>query len=103
MVELIVVENDESLHIYLRQMFNGIANLSLVGMHTCVATAIVAIEEYVPDMILLDLQSRSGKGVEVMRSVAKQFPGIQIKIATNVSDPLCRQIFSEMSTFSLIE
>ena len=103
MVELIVVENGDVLLIYLRQKFNGIANLSPVGMYTCAAAAVVAIKEHVPDLVLLYFKCSAGKGIEVMRSVAKQFPEIQIKIATNLSDPLCRQIFSEMSTYGLIE
>lgn len=100
---LIVVENINLLRLFKRAMFNGLTNLSLLGNYCNPEETIAAIRDTLPDMVLLDLQNNDGKGMQVMRQIAKEFPEMEVKVVSNCTDPICLEVCNEIRTLTFFD
>jgi len=103
MAKIIVVEDSDALRTLFCSIVNEIEGLSLVGEFIGATNAIAAIRRDPPDIVLLDIQLSEGSGVEVMRTVTVEFPGIKVIVASNFADPIYQRYFANAGAYAFFD
>lgn len=90
-MKVMVIEDSDIVRIVFHNLLAQVRGASVVGEFDTAASAIRALEQRLPDAILLDIQLRSGNGMDVLKVVAADFPHIKVFVVTNFTDELYRR------------
>ena len=93
--KVFVVDDAPSVRASLHDLLREIDSVSIVGDAETPETAIAGILQTQPDYVVLDYQLLGGTGVEVLRAVRAQAPGIVFIVLTNHPNPQYRQVCME--------
>jgi DNA-binding NarL/FixJ family response regulator len=76
---------DDSLPIVerLTDLLQEISGVELAGYASEVGEAVRSIRRLKPDAVILDLQMPGGSGLDVLRAVRQDLPGLHVLICTN--------------------
>ncbi len=85
-----IVDDSVSIRARLAQMLAGMEDVDVVGEAASACDAVVAILRVLPDSVLLDLNLMGSTGLDVMRKVVPQAPGVVFVVLTNHSEPQYR-------------
>jgi DNA-binding NarL/FixJ family response regulator len=86
-----IVDDVPSMRARLRELVTELPGVSVVGDAGTPADAIAGILATHPACVLLDYQLVGGTGVDVLRAVHPQAPGIVFVVLTNHPDPQYRR------------
>ena len=70
----------------LRSMLSDFHDVKIVGYAADEAGAIEQIYALLPDVVILDLNLRSGSGIAVLKNIKKYYAGIKVMVLTNCTD-----------------
>lgn len=110
-LRVFVVEDSPLLRERLADLFAPVIGVRTVGYADGADEAIRGILEVRPDAVVLDISLAQGSGIDVLRALQKQAPGIEVYILTNFANPqyrrLCtrlgaRGFFDKSSEFELV-
>lgn len=90
-----IVEDSPSIRERLAGLLDGIEGVSVVGAADTPATAVAGILRTRPDLVVLDIHLIGGSGIEVLREVHPQVPGVVFVVLTNHPNPQYRRICME--------
>lgn len=90
-MKVMVIEDSDIVRIVFQNLLAQVRGASVAGEFDTASSAIRALEHTVPDAILLDIQLRSGNGMEVLKVVASEHPEIKVFVVTNFTDELYRK------------
>jgi DNA-binding NarL/FixJ family response regulator len=93
-IRLLIVDDHTLFREGLRALFSAIEDIELVGEATTGQEAIDLVEEYQPDVILMDIDMPGMSGVQATRSILRKIPSIGIVMVTMLEDDA--SIFSAM-------
>ncbi len=91
-----VVEDSPLLRERLADLFAPIAGLLTVGYAEGADEAIRGILESRPDAVVLDISLAQGSGIDVLRALQRQAPGIEVYILTNFANPQYRRLCARL-------
>jgi DNA-binding NarL/FixJ family response regulator len=96
-MEIFLVEDAAPVRARLAEMIGAIPGATLVGEAEDADTAIRAILEAQPDLVLLDLSLADGSsGFDVLRAVRPQAPGIDFYMLSNYAADPYRQLAEKL-------
>jgi DNA-binding NarL/FixJ family response regulator len=81
-VRVLVVDDHPLFRDGVRTAFTGEDDLEVVGEAADVATALSAVAELAPDVVLMDLNLPDGSGIEATRQLVAGDPGLRILVMT---------------------
>jgi DNA-binding NarL/FixJ family response regulator len=93
-LRVLVAEDSAVVRDQLATLFGGISGVELVGLVEDGDTALSAITERGPDVVVLDFRMPGKNGLEVLRAVRGSFTG-KVIMLTNFADPLTRRLCFE--------
>lgn len=86
-----IVEDSPSIRTRLIEMLAAMPDVALAGEACSAADAVAGILFARPDSVLLDLNLKGRSGIEVLRAVRAQAPGIVFVVLTNHAEPQYRR------------
>ena len=90
-----IVEDSPAIRARLVELLNSIDDVRVVGEADTPAGAVKGIVETQPDCVVLDIQLIGGTGIEVLRAIVPQAPGIDFIVLTNHATPQYRRFYME--------
>lgn len=87
MIRVLVVDDHQVVREGLRWMLGVEVDLEVVAEAESVATALDAIAEAEPNVVLLDIHLPDRSGLEALRDIAERFPGLPVVILTMSAEP----------------
>lgn len=87
-MNLMIVDDSEIVRVILRHLLTQVASATLTGEFDDVHTAVAGIRENPPDALLLDVQLRTGTGLDVLKAVTENHPKIKVFVVTNFTDEI---------------
>lgn len=85
-MNVFIVEDSDSTRKSLQSMLAEFKGIRIVGYAEDEIDAIEQIHALTPDVVVLDLNLRTGSGISVLKDVKKNHPGIKVMVLTNYSD-----------------
>jgi DNA-binding NarL/FixJ family response regulator len=89
-----IVDDSPSIRSRLVEMLAAMPGVTLAGQAGCATDAVNGILLTQPDSVLLDLNLSGRSGIEVLRAVHRQEPGIVFVVLTNHAEPQYRRACS---------
>jgi DNA-binding NarL/FixJ family response regulator len=93
--EVFIVDDSAQIRTRLAQMLSAMEHVRLIGEADCALEAIGHIRRLRPDCVLLDLNLLGRSGLEVLRAIHAESPGIAFIVLTNHSEPQYRSACME--------
>jgi DNA-binding NarL/FixJ family response regulator len=93
-LRVLVAEDSAVVRNQLETLFGAITGIELVGLIEDGDSALSAITERGPDVVVLDVRMPGKNGLEVLRAVRGSFAG-KVIMLTNFADPLTRRLCFE--------
>lgn len=79
-VRLFLVDDHPLVREWLAQLLQGEADFEVVGEAEDAASALAAMEQSPPDLAVVDLNLRSGSGLELIKSLRARLPAVQVLV-----------------------
>ena len=89
--KLYIVDDSPAICERLQALFAGDAAIRVVGQAGNAPQAVVDILALEPDSVVLDLELQGSNGLQVLRAVHPQMPGINFVVLTNHAEPQFRR------------
>ena len=89
--QVYIVDDSASIRSRLAEMLATMPGVTLAGEAASATDAVVGILLAMPDSVLLDLNLKGRSGIEVLRAVRAQAPGIVFVVLTNHAEPQYRR------------
>ena len=90
-IRVFLVEDSAAIRERICSLLAGLDGVDLAGEATIAAAAISGILDTHPDAVLLDLHLAQGSGIDVLRTVHPQAPGIVFIVVTNLTNSQYRE------------
>lgn len=87
-IKVMLVEDSNVIREVLRRLVTELAGLRLTGEFCCASSAIAGVRRDPPDVLLLDIELREGKGMDVLNVVAAEYPATKVIVVTNYVDAI---------------
>ncbi len=85
-ITILLVDDHEVVRRGLRTYLETLPEFAVVGEASCGEEAIRMVEEYIPDVVLLDLIMPGMDGIETTRHIKKASPRTQVVVLTSFHD-----------------
>ena len=95
-LRVFVVEDSPLLRERLAELFSAVPGVLTVGYADGAKNAIRDILDSQPDAVVLDLNLAQGSGIDVLRALKNQAPGIAVYILTNFANPQYRRLCARL-------
>jgi DNA-binding NarL/FixJ family response regulator len=86
-----IVDDSAAIRTRLAEVLRAMPNVAIVGEAESAREAIAGILRTQPHSVLLDLNLTDSTGIDVMRAVCPQAPGVVFVVLTNHAEPQYRQ------------
>lgn len=90
-MKVFIVDDSKVVVERLADLLEGIAGVQVIGQAGNAVEAIQSIRETNPDAVILDLQMPGGSGLDVLRAIRSDRPGLHVLICTNYPYPQFRE------------
>ncbi|HWX53424.1 MAG TPA: response regulator transcription factor [Verrucomicrobiae bacterium] len=90
-MKVLIVEDSAILRQRIVGLFSGLAGIAAICEAQDAQEAFLAVRELHPDVMTLDIQLRTGNGVDVLKQVKRQLRAPIVIMLTNHSSPLYRR------------
>jgi DNA-binding NarL/FixJ family response regulator len=90
-MKVFIVDDSKVVVERLADLLEGIAGVQVIGQAGNAVEAIQSIRETNPDAVILDLQMPGGSGLDVLRAIRSDSPGLHVLICTNYPYPQFRE------------
>lgn len=94
-VNVMVIEDSDIVRIVFHSLLAQVGGATVSAEFDSAASAIRALDNDIPDAILLDIQLRSGNGMDVLKVVQAAHPQIKVFVVTNFIDDFYRKRYLE--------
>lgn len=95
-LRVFVVEDSPLLRERLADLFAPLPGVCTVGYAEGADEAIERILEARPDAVVLDISLAQGSGIDVLRALQREAPGIEVYILTNFANPQYRRLCTRL-------
>ena len=85
-IRLVLVDDSEVVRLGLRTLLTGAPGLSIVGEAGDVVSAVEAVRQHRPDVVLLDIRLPDGTGFDACRRIVALRPDTRVLVLTSVAD-----------------
>lgn len=86
LVRVAVVDDDEDVHLLIKDILQGTREFNCVGCFSNPADALAGLPALRPDLVLMDIRMPGGNGVECTERLKRAIPRIKTIMVTGVRD-----------------
>lgn len=90
-LDVFIVDDSPAIRARLVAFLEGMTGMRVAGQADCARDAIARIRSLNPGCVLLDLNLLGRSGLEVLRTIHPELPGITFVVLTNHAEPQYRQ------------
>ena len=91
-MKIFIVEDSDAICERIVRMVNDIVEAQVVGTADKVSSALMGIQKYQPDVVILDIQLLDGNGLTVLQEVKKGQPSRKVIVLTNFNSDQYRDL-----------
>ena len=102
-MRVMLIEDSDIVLRVLHHLLKQVRGATIIGEFDTAAGAIRALPQDTPDTILLNIQLRSGTGMEVLKVVSANYPNIKVFVVTNFTDEVYRKRYLEEGAFGFFD
>ena len=102
-MKVMVIEDSDIVRIVFHSLLAQVHGASVSGEFDSATSAIRALSNDTPDTILLDIQLRSGNGMDVLKVVKADHPQIKVLVVTNFIDDFYRKRYIEAGAWGFFD
>lgn len=102
-MKVMVIEDSDIVRIVFHSLLAQVSGASVSGEFDSAASAIRALNHDSPDAILLDIQLRSGNGMDVLKVVKANHPEVKVFVVTNFIDDFYRKRYIEAGAWGFFD
>ena len=105
-MKVMIIEDSDIVRIVFQNLLAQVRGAEVCGEFDSAASAIRELANdtaKAPDAILLDIQLRSGNGMEVLKAVTANHPHIKVLVVTNFTDELYRTRYLEAGAWGFFD
>ena len=89
-ITVLIADDHRDFRKVVHDFLDRLPNVSVVGEATDGGDAIKKVEQFFPDVVLMDISMPLMNGLEATRIIKQRWPGTKVLIATNHDDPMYR-------------
>lgn len=86
-IRIVLVDDSELVRMGLRTLLSTEDGLEIVGEANDVVSAVQAVREKKPGLVLLDIRLKQGTGIEACRQILQAVPGTRVLFLTSSMEP----------------
>jgi DNA-binding NarL/FixJ family response regulator len=90
-MKVFIVDDSGAVLKRLADLLDEVPGAQLVGQASDVPEAVEGVQKLRPDVLILDLQMPGGTGLDVLRAIRADHPGLYVLICTNFPYPQLRE------------
>lgn len=102
-MSIVIIDDSPVVRGMLREMLVQFEGAKVSGEFTSPAPAIASIRINPPDVVLLDIQLVDGSGLDVLRAVRREHPGVKVLVFTNFAEPVFRKRCLEAGAYAFYD
>jgi DNA-binding NarL/FixJ family response regulator len=91
MKRIYVVDDSALIRERLMEMLSDIPDVQVVGQSADPREAVANIREMSPDVVILDIQMQGKSGIELLKEIKREIPGIRVIVLTSYAYPQYRR------------
>lgn len=95
MIRIVIADDHAMVRAGLSQLLGSFEDLEVVGTASDGHEAVVAVGEFMPDVVLMDLSMPNMDGIEATAAVKKAYPDTHVVVLTTFQEP--RQVSAALS------
>lgn len=103
LMKVLIVEDSSVVRKVLRNLLRNTEGLAIGAECRSASSAIAAIRQNPPDIILLDIQLNAGTGMDVLNMVAADYPAIKVIVATNFTEDVYRSHYLKAGAYAFFD
>jgi len=84
-MRVLIADDSQVVTERLRNMLSELKGVEIAGHAGTVPEALHAVRSLRPDVVLLDLQMPGGRGMDVLKTIRREQPGLTVIVLTNQS------------------
>lgn len=85
---IFIVEDHPIFRLGMTELINDEPDLAVCGDADTVRSALSAIEGLLPDLVIADISLREGDGIELVKALQRQYPGLPVLVLSMHSEAL---------------
>jgi DNA-binding NarL/FixJ family response regulator len=90
-MKVFIVDDSPLFDERLTELLRDVPDIELAGQAGDVSESVRCIQQMKPDAVILDLQMPGGSGLDVLRAIRPNHPGLYVLICTNYPYPQYRK------------
>jgi DNA-binding NarL/FixJ family response regulator len=91
-VKVFIVEDSDAICERIVRIVNDVKDTRVVGTASKVAGALLGLQKYQPDVLILDIQLIDGNGLTVLQHMKKEQPNMKVIVLTNFNTDQYRDL-----------
>ena len=85
-LKILLVDDHKVVRLGLRALLDSEPDLSVVGEAATVGDALRAVEQFQPDIVLMDIRLPDQTGITACRQIRERWPAVQVLMLTSFAD-----------------
>ena len=81
-IKILIVEDHPIFRMGMTQLINREKDMEVCGDAVDVASAMILIEKYSPDLVVVDLSLKNSNGIDLVKEISAQYPNISCLVLT---------------------
>ncbi|HEY6193275.1 MAG TPA: response regulator transcription factor [Bacteroidota bacterium] len=90
-MKVLIVDDSPLICLRLAALLSDVEGVEIAGYTTDSALVISSVTSLKPDVVILDIQLVGASGIDFLRQIRRDHPGIVVVMLTNLADPRYRK------------
>lgn len=103
MIKVMLAEDSDVVREVLRRLVTELAGFCLTGEFCCASSAIAGVRRDPPNVLLLDIELREGKGMDVLNMAAAEYPTTRVIVVSNYVDTIYRTHYTNAGAYGFYD
>jgi DNA-binding NarL/FixJ family response regulator len=102
-MKVLIADDSQVVAERLRTLLSEVIGIEIAGLAGTVPEALHAVRSLRPDVVILDLQIPGGRGMDVLKTIRKEQPGLTVIVLSNHSHSQYRKKCLENGAHSFLD
>ncbi len=90
-MKVLIVDDSPLICLRLASILSTVRGVEIAGYTSDSASVPASVKNLKPDVVILDIQLNGASGIDILREIKGEHPGIVVVMLTNLADPRYRK------------